>query len=110
MQKSHLRVFREQVGLSVRELAATIGTHHTNLSYWERTGRVGKTEFIEPLASALGVSIEDILGLERKQRGNAPGGRLGRSFEAASKLPRRQQQKIAEVVEGMLLLHETKAG
>jgi hypothetical protein len=42
-------------------------------------------------------------------KGKSPGGKLGEVFEAASQLPRRQQQKIAEVVEGMLMLHEYKA-
>jgi hypothetical protein len=34
---------------------------------------------------------------------------MGQLFEQASKLPRSQQQKIADVIEGVLLLHESKS-
>ncbi len=97
---SHLRALRERAGLSVRELARQVGTHHTNLSYWERTGRVGKTEFVLPLAEALGVTAEEVLGRPRPRgRAVTVGGRMGQVFDAASRLPRRQQQKILDIVE-----------
>ena len=51
---------------------------------------------------SLGVSVEVVLGEPNPSKGKTPGGKLGEVFEAASHLPRRQQQKIAEVVEGML--------
>lgn len=104
-EKSHLRTLRERAGLSVRELASQIKTHHTTLSYWERTGKVGNTEFIAPIASALGVSVEEVLGLPKQKKNSSPGGKLGQTFEAASKLSRRQQQKIVDIVAPFIREH-----
>ena len=98
---SRLRQLREAAGLSVRELARQIGEQHTNVSYWERSGQIPRSDVIAPIATALGVSVEDVLGLP-KSRTTAPGGKARRVFEAVSKLPRRQQTKIVEVVEALL--------
>lgn len=97
----HLRELREASGLSLRELARLIGEHPSNVSYWERTGNLPRSDVLAPIATALGVTVEDLLGLP-KSRNSAPGGKARRLFEAVSKLPRRQQTKIVEVVEALL--------
>lgn len=101
-----LRELRERAGLTVRQLAKQIGTYHTNISSWERTGRVAKTEFVAPLATALGVTLEEILGLPRSRQGPAPGGKLGQVLESAAKLPRNQQQKIIDMAEAYIAQYE----
>jgi transcriptional regulator with XRE-family HTH domain len=106
---THLTHLREMAGLTVRELARQIGTNHPNVLYWEKTGRVAKTELLLPMAKALGVTVEEILGQERSRKTIIAGGKMGQLFEQASRLPRSQQQKISDVVEGILLLHEAKA-
>lgn len=51
------------------------------------------------MAKALGITVEELLG-EKKPKGvRSPGGRLGQVFDAVSRLPRRQQQQIIDVVE-----------
>jgi transcriptional regulator with XRE-family HTH domain len=96
---SHLRDLRERAGITVRELARQLDIHHTNIVYWEKTGRVAKVELLPQLAAILGVSVEEVLGQPRPKRSPVTPGKLGQVFEAASKLPRRQQQKILEFVE-----------
>jgi transcriptional regulator with XRE-family HTH domain len=98
---SRLRELREASGLSLRELARQIGEQHTNVSYWERSGQIPRSDVVGPIAAALGVTVEDVLGLP-KSRTTMPGGKARRVFEAVSKLPRRQQTKIVEVVEALL--------
>jgi len=100
-QVSHLRQLRESVGLSVRELARRIDQQPTNISFWERTGKLPRSDVLVPIAKALGVSVEELLG-EKEPRRTTPDSRLGRSFEAVSKLPRRQQGKILDVVEALI--------
>lgn len=99
---SHLRKLRQKTGISVRELARRIGEQSTNVSYWERTGKLPRSDVLMPMAEALGVSIEELLGEAKPKRVVQPGGRLGRVFAAVSKLPRRQQQKILDVVEAFV--------
>lgn len=98
-QGSHLRDLRERAGISVRELARQLEIHHTNIVYWEKTNRVAKVELLPQIAAILGVSMEEVLGQPRPKRAPIAPGKLGQIFEAAARLPRRQQQKIIEFVE-----------
>ena len=79
--------------------ARQLAIHHSNIVYWEKTGRVAKTELLPQLAAILGVSVEELLGHPRPKRSPIAPGKLGQVFEAAARLPRRQQQKIIEFVE-----------
>ena len=72
MKDSHLRRLRLQAGLTVRELARQVGTHHTNVSTWERSGKIAKTECLVSMADALGVTLEEVLGLEPSRSGPTP--------------------------------------
>ena len=105
-QISHLRELRERAGLQVRELARQLGIHHTNIVYWEKTDRVAKVEILPQLADALGVTVEELLGFPKPKRLPVAPGKLGQVFEAASRLPRRQQQKIIDFVEPFISTYE----
>jgi transcriptional regulator with XRE-family HTH domain len=104
--KNHLRRLREASSLSVRELARQIGESHTNVSYWERSGQIPRSDVLAPMAKALGVTVEELLGEEKPRRATPPG-KLGQVFDQVSKLPRRQQDKIVEVVQA-LVAHQAK--
>jgi transcriptional regulator with XRE-family HTH domain len=106
---SNLTKLREQAGLTVRELAKQVGTNHPSILQWEKHDRVVKTEYLIPMSKALGVTVEEILRMPKSRNTVTAGGKIGALFEEVSKLPRTQQQKIADVVQGMLLLHESKA-
>lgn len=108
-QHINLSSMRENVGLTVRELARQLNTNHTNVINWERAGWITKTEFVAPLSSILGVTIEELLALPKPRRSVAPGGKLGQVFRAVSELPRSQQQRILGTVEDMLLAQQAKA-
>jgi transcriptional regulator with XRE-family HTH domain len=96
---SRLRELREAAGLSLRELARQIGEQHTNVSYWERSGQIPRSDVVGPIAKALGVTVEEILGLPKPRRATAPGGKVRQLFEEVSRLPRRQQDKIVSLLE-----------
>lgn len=105
-EKSTLRQLREAAGISVRELARQIGESHTNVSYWERSGQIPRSDVLAPMARVLGVTVESLLGQAATPRSLPPGSRLGQVFEAVAKLPRRQQQKVIEMAEGFVALHQ----
>lgn len=104
---SPLRQLREHAGLSVRELARQLDIHHSNIVYWEKTGRIAKVELLPQMANVLGVSVEEVLGKPRPKRAPVAPGKLGQVFEAAAKLPRRQQQKIIDIVEPFIREQQT---
>ena len=101
-----LVTLRENAGLTVRELARQLDIHHTTILQWERSGKVAKTEFLVPIASILGVTIEELLGQPKPRRVITPGGKLGQVFKRVSELPRRQQKKVIEMAEAFVLQHE----
>lgn len=58
------------------------------------------------LAQALTVSVDDLVGTNgTKKRGSGPTGKMKQLFEAASRLPRSQQQKIAAIIEPFIAHH-----
>jgi len=63
------------------------------------------------LAEALKVSLDDLLGKRRKKtRGPGPTGKMRQLFEAASKLPRRQQEKIVDFIGPYIERQQTAKG
>lgn len=100
--KTRLRQLREQAGLTLRELARQIDETPSNVSFWERTGTLPRSNVLAPIAQALGVTIHDLLGDAATQRASVPGSRVRRMFEQVQRLPRRQQDKICELLEPYL--------
>lgn len=101
---SRLKKLREAAGLSQRELARRVGQDQSNIRYWENASKPPRSDVLVPLAQELGVTVEELLG-EQPKRKTKPGGKLGQVFEEVSTLPRRQQQKIVEVVEALVAQH-----
>ncbi len=100
--RSSLRALRQAAGLSLREVARQIEVEASNLSLWERTGKLPRADVIVPLAKVLGVTPEEILGQEKPEHGDAPKGRVREAFEQVQKLPRRQQDQILDVVDALV--------
>lgn len=99
---SRLRLLRQASGMTLRELARQIGETPSNVSFWERTGTLPRSNVLAPIAQALGVSVEDLLGDSIRQSASVPGSRVRRMFEQVQRLPRRQQDKICELLEPYL--------
>jgi transcriptional regulator with XRE-family HTH domain len=107
---SSLRGLREAAGISQRELARQIGQDQSNVRYWETTGKIPRSDVLIPMAKALGVTVEELLGEPKARRTPAPGGRVRQMFEAVSKLPRRQQQKIVDLLQPFVREHVADPG
>ena len=101
-----LHALREQAGLSQQELAERLGLNQTAYAYWEHNPVALRPEQIVSLANALGVSLDQLFGDDgAKRRGSGPTGKMRQLFEAASRLPRSQQQKVAAVLEPFIRQH-----
>ncbi|MBI5194563.1 MAG: helix-turn-helix transcriptional regulator [Nitrospirae bacterium] len=103
---AHLMALRINAGFSQEELSQRIGVPQQTIAFWEQTGKPPRSEALHQLADALGVTIEALLSengvtVAVKKKGG-PDGKLRRIFEDASRLPRRQQDKIAEFVSAFI--------
>lgn len=105
---SRLRALRQAAGLSQRQLARQIGQDQSNIRYWEQSGNFPRSDVLIPMAQALGVTVEELLGQPSPKRNGTPGGRLGQVFQQVGRLPRRQQDKIIEVVQALLAQHASQ--
>ena len=116
-QGARMLAFRKAAGLTQTELADAIGETQVNISFWERTDKPPRSDVLPGLAKALGVTVDDILGLTKSKKTSPlakqtakPAGQVQKAFEEIRKLPRRQQQKILDVVFAMLDQQDRKAG
>lgn len=101
-----LSELRKSAGLSQYDLAGLIGVNQSTINFWEHSDKPPRSEILPKLAEVLEVSVAELLSLTPaetiiKSR-VSPIGRVRKAFEEIGKLPRNQQEKIAEVVEVFL--------
>ena len=78
------------------------------VDYYERRAVNPALDVVRGCAKALNVPVIELLGSEdngRKKRGTDPTGKMRRLFEAASQLPRSQQEKISAIIEPFIAHH-----
>ncbi len=101
-----LHTLREQAGLSQEQLGAKLGLSQRVYAYWERHPVALRPDQLLSLAQALNVSVDELVGTNgTKKRGSGPTGKMKQLFEAASRLPRSQQQKLAAIIEPFIEHH-----
>ena len=107
-----MTALRRAAGLTQAELAELVGETQRNIAYWEQADKPPRSDVVPKLANILGVSVETLLTAEGElapERPRAPIGRARKAFEDVSRLPRRQQDKIIEMVEAFVAQHARKA-
>jgi transcriptional regulator with XRE-family HTH domain len=104
---ARLAALRKQAGLSQAALAEAIDIPQRTISFYEREAGAIPSTLVPRFAKALGVSMEELLGVDsgaqRSKRGRKS--QLERQLEAISTLPRSQQLKILAVVEAFINQH-----
>ena len=104
-----LHTLREQTGLSQQQLADRLGLTQRAYAHWERNPVALRPDQLLGLAEALNVSVDDLVGPNgTKKPGAGPTGKMKQLFEAASRLPRSQQQKLAAVLEAFVNQHSAR--
>jgi transcriptional regulator with XRE-family HTH domain len=104
---ARLHAAREAAGLTQAQVAEKLGLTQTAYALWERRDVALRPEQIAQVAEALGVSIDALFAQPtaaraRKGVNGGPVGKVRQTFEAVSKLPRRQQQHIVRVVSALV--------
>ena len=103
-QGTHLSKLRQAAGLTQAELARLIEVPQQSIAYWEVVDKPPRSDVLPKLAHALNVSVEELLGTENTGivRKNGPAGKLRKTFDEVAALPRRQQEKIVEIVTALV--------
>lgn len=106
-----LAELRRTAGYSQRELAAEIGVSYRMIAYYETDAARLPTNLLPRLAKALGVSADELLGLEKaKDNGKHQDNRLWRRFSQVEKLPTTQRKQIVQILDAFLEREKLKKG
>lgn len=110
-QGAHLAALRRSAGMSQAELANAIGETQQNVAYWEQSSRPPRADVLPALSKALGVTIRALIEGEGagKSQARRPANKVQAAFDEVASLPRRQQQKILDVVNALLEQHRRDA-
>jgi transcriptional regulator with XRE-family HTH domain len=96
---------RQTAGLSQVQLAEKLSVTQQMVGYLERQPVAIRPELLLQLSRALGMSLDELLGQPLKPQRGGPSGKMRRLFEAASKLPRSQQDKILAILQPFIREH-----
>lgn len=95
--------FRKAAGFSQRDLAAELGISHRMVAYYEKQTEHPPTHLMPLLTKALGVSADQILGLEKTQEsGRRRDTKLWRRFSQVEKLPPEKRKPIIQLMDAFL--------
>jgi transcriptional regulator with XRE-family HTH domain len=101
-----LLALREAAGLSQAQVAEGLGMTQHAYAYWERHPVALRPEQLLRLARILKVTVEELMDeAAAKKRNAGPSGKARQLFEAVSKLPRRQQEKVFSILEPFVREH-----
>jgi transcriptional regulator with XRE-family HTH domain len=108
-----MAALRQRKGLTQMQLAARMSTTQKMIDYYERRSPNPTLEVMQKVAGALEVSVVELLGEEaaavRTARKSGPTSKVQKVFEEVARLPRRQQDKIVEVVSALMTqYHQTR--
>ncbi|MCK9488184.1 MAG: helix-turn-helix transcriptional regulator [Xanthomonadales bacterium] len=93
---------RKAIGLTQQQLADALGLAQQTLAHYE-VGRLRvAVALLPPLSRALGVSLEDLLGLPPKAGKRGPAPRLQAQIERIGALPRGKQRMLLDMIDAAL--------
>jgi len=97
---------RQAAGLTQAQVADKLGMTQHAYAYWERHPVALRPDQVQQLAAALNVSVESLMNEQApRSRASGPTGKARQIFEAVSKLPRRQQEKIFDILQPFIREH-----
>lgn len=76
------------------------------ITYWEHNDVALRVDQLTAIAKALNLSVDELLGQPvPKIRSGGPVGKARQIFEAVSRLPRKQQEKVFDILQPFIKEH-----
>jgi transcriptional regulator with XRE-family HTH domain len=100
---------RKAAGFSLRALGEETGISHRMIYHYEKHAESPPAHLVPGLARALGVSVEELLGLEKpKRNGRSRDTKLWRRFQKLEKLPLAERKPIIQLLDTFLARARTE--
>jgi transcriptional regulator with XRE-family HTH domain len=98
-----LAAVREERGLTQTALAARLGVNQSTVAYYETQSPSPSVDFAKQCADILDVTIEDLVSDEPAKRSKrGPPSKFEEKIEQLRKLPKREQDTVLKMLEGLL--------
>jgi len=94
---------RTKAGMSQAQLAKAVGVPQRTIANYETIANYVPSSVLPALADALGVTIEEIVGLPAPKGGRrGPKSRLEKQIEELNRLPKSEQELAAQLLDRLL--------
>ncbi len=93
---------RKSKGMTQVELAKKIGSTQRVVAYYEGETQHIPSNLLVPIAKALKVSVDDLLGLKNKAVASTENPALWRKLKKAHLLPKKDQKAVTHYIEALL--------
>ena len=106
---TRLAILRRAKGFTQTTLGDMVGVSRRVIAYYEGQTEYPPTHLLIPLSKALKTSIDELLGLKNSTVSDPNHAALWRRLKKVETLPRRSQQTLFQVLEGLLEKHHSKS-
>jgi transcriptional regulator with XRE-family HTH domain len=93
---------RKAAGLTQTQLAEQLGIAQQTLAHYEMGRLRIAVALLPPLAKALGVTVEELMGEEVRPAKRGPAPKLQQQIERIQQLPRAQQRFVMQMLDTVL--------
>lgn len=107
---ARLTELRKAAGYTQVELAVELGTTQRMIAYYESRAEKAPAALLPQMATALGVSTDEILGIKplKKGKGKQPDTRLQRRLQRIEKLDPKAKRQITQLLDTFIEREELK--
>ncbi len=95
----HLARLRKAAGFTQEELAVEIGATRRVIAYYETESQYPPADLLLSLAKALNVSLDILMGMERKAKAVKPSSRIERRIKNIETLAPRAKRQIVQLID-----------
>jgi transcriptional regulator with XRE-family HTH domain len=99
---ARLASLRKAAGLSQVQLAALLNIPQRTLSFYETDAENIPSGLVPLLADALGVTVDEILGISNKKPKRGPKSKLERQLDSVLRLPRGEQEFVSKFLDNVI--------
>jgi transcriptional regulator with XRE-family HTH domain len=90
---------RRERGMTQSQLGNVLGISQKMIDYYERRASNVTADILKRLSNVLGVSSDELLGINSKKAKPGPKSKLRRQIEQIEQLPKAKQQAISEILD-----------
>lgn len=99
---ARLTELRKAAGYTQAELATTLGTSQRMVAYYETRAEHAPPALLPEMAQALGVTVEELLGIKPVRKTKKSDTRLQRRLQQIEKMEARERRQLLQVIDAFI--------